>query len=50
MPWQRWELAPGIELHVRADVEQTESEKIERMVQALRAVLMSGTVENRQEE
>ncbi len=48
LAWHRWELAPGIELHVRADVAQTESETIERVVQAIRAVL--GTVENRQEE
>jgi DNA-binding transcriptional MerR regulator len=49
-PWQRWELAPGIELHVRADVVQTESETIERILQAIRIMVVPGTVDNRQEE
>ena len=30
--WRRWELAPGVELHVRHDVEQTERGLIERVL------------------
>jgi DNA-binding transcriptional MerR regulator len=32
--WQRWELAPGIELHVRADSEQQHRSLLERLFQA----------------
>lgn len=49
-PWHRWELAPGIELQVRADVARTQQEVIERVLDAVRAVLAHGTVDNHQEE
>jgi DNA-binding transcriptional MerR regulator len=39
LPWHRWELAPGIEIQVRADVAQAEQEVIERVLDAIRAVL-----------
>jgi len=32
--WQRWELAPGIELHVRADNEDQQRQLLERLFQA----------------
>lgn len=34
--WQRWELAPGVELHVRADVVDTVQALIERLMRAAR--------------
>jgi DNA-binding transcriptional MerR regulator len=43
LPWHRWELAPGIEVQVRADVARQEWPLIERVLNALRAVLASGT-------
>lgn len=30
--WRRWELAPGVELHVRADAEQQSAQLIERVL------------------
>jgi DNA-binding transcriptional MerR regulator len=42
LPWHRWELAPGIELQVRDDVARTEQEMIERVLNAVRAVLTPG--------
>jgi DNA-binding transcriptional MerR regulator len=42
LPWHRWELAPGIELQVRADVARTEPAVIERVLNALRAALPEG--------
>jgi DNA-binding transcriptional MerR regulator len=44
LPWHRWELASGIELQVRADVAQAEQEVIERVLDAIRAVLKQTTV------
>ncbi len=44
LPWHRWELAPGIELQVRADVAGAEAEVIERLLDALRAALAPGSV------
>ncbi|MGO8951191.1 MAG: MerR family transcriptional regulator [Ktedonobacterales bacterium] len=44
LPWHRWELAPGIELQVRADVARAEAEVIERLLNALRAALAPGSV------
>jgi DNA-binding transcriptional MerR regulator len=38
-PWHRWELAPGIELQVRADIARTEYDMIERVLSAVRAAL-----------
>jgi DNA-binding transcriptional MerR regulator len=35
-PWQRWELAPGVELHVRADALDRARELIERLLRAAR--------------
>ncbi|MBI4493159.1 MAG: MerR family transcriptional regulator [Chloroflexi bacterium] len=34
--WQRWELAPGVELHVRADVVAQRRKLIERLLQGAR--------------
>lgn len=34
--WQRWELAPGVELHVRADVLDSARDVIERLLRAAR--------------
>jgi DNA-binding transcriptional MerR regulator len=45
LPWHRWELAPGIELQVRADVAQAEQEVIERVLDAIRAMLRQTTVD-----
>ena len=33
--WRRWELAPGVELHIRADAEQRQRHLIERLFQAI---------------
>lgn len=43
LPWYRWELAPGIELQVRADVARPPQEVIERVLQAVREALAHGT-------
>jgi DNA-binding transcriptional MerR regulator len=43
LPWHRWEVAPGIELQVRADVAQAEQEVIERVLAAIRDVLTKGS-------
>lgn len=48
--WQRWELAPGIELQVRAGVAQTRQEVIDRVLHAVREALANGSVDNQQEE
>jgi hypothetical protein len=48
--WHRWELAPGIELQVRADVARTQQEVIDRVLHAVREALAHGTVDNQQEE
>lgn len=48
--WHRWELAPGIELQVRADVARTQQEVIDRVLHAVREVLAHGAVDNQQEE
>jgi DNA-binding transcriptional MerR regulator len=53
LPWHHWELAPGIELQVRADVARQEQHMIERVLNALRAALASGTastVDHQQQE
>ncbi len=50
VPWQRWELASGIELQVRTEVAQTQPEVIERVLNAVRAVLAHGTVDRPQQE
>jgi DNA-binding transcriptional MerR regulator len=53
LPWHRWELAPGIELQVRADVARQEQHMIERVLNAVRAALASGTantVDHHQQE
>jgi DNA-binding transcriptional MerR regulator len=47
LPWHRWEIAPGIELQVRADVAQAEQEVIERVIDAIRAVLTTHSVDRR---
>lgn len=49
-PWQRWELAPGIELQVRADIARTQPEMIEHALNAVRAALAHGSVEHQQKE
>ncbi|HOG46179.1 MAG TPA: MerR family transcriptional regulator [Anaerolineae bacterium] len=33
-PWQRWALAPGVELHVRTDAATRERELVERLLRA----------------
>ena len=35
--WQRWELAPGVELHVRADAERRHRRLVERLLRIARA-------------
>jgi DNA-binding transcriptional MerR regulator len=45
LSWHRWEIAPGIELQVRADVAQAEQEVIERVLDAIRAVLTQTTTD-----
>ena len=37
--WRRWTLAPGVELHVRGDIASTQSEVIERLLEAARDAL-----------
>jgi DNA-binding transcriptional MerR regulator len=45
LAWYRLELAPGIELQVRADVARTDQEVIERLLQTIRTVLAHSTVD-----
>src|SRR5262245_11099464 len=33
-PWTRWELAPGVELHVRADASEDQRRLVQRLLQA----------------
>ena len=33
-PWERWELAPGVELHIRADVKKSAHGLIDRLLRA----------------
>ncbi|MGQ9674485.1 MAG: MerR family transcriptional regulator [Chloroflexota bacterium] len=37
--WRRWELTPGVELHIREDVQQTHSERMQRLLRDIRELL-----------
>lgn len=37
--WRRWELAPGVELHIRGDVEKAYPERMQRLLRDIRELL-----------
>lgn len=37
--WRRWELTPGVELHIREDVEKAYPERMQRLLRVIRELL-----------